>query len=234
MVDFHSHILPTLDDGSSSIEESLSLLKMLSEQGIRTACATPHFNANRTTVDDFLALREASYQSLKDSLSGIDINIRCGAEVFYYEGISRLSDINKLCIDGTKLLLLEMPFCKWSESMISEVIHLSCRGDFRIVLAHIERYMIYNGMHIFERLLESDVIMQVNASFFTELRTRRKALKMLKHGYIHLIGSDCHNTADRPPFIGGALNLIEKKLGADYLRDMAEYWHSLFSKIYVH
>ena len=59
MVDFHSHILPALDDGSSSVEESIALLKMLSEQGVSAVCATPHFNANRTTVDEFLAARQS-------------------------------------------------------------------------------------------------------------------------------------------------------------------------------
>ena len=234
MVDFHTHTLPALDDGAKDVQESLDLLKLLSDQGIQIVCATPHFNANRMTVDEFLSSRAESYASLKDSLPDDAPDVKLGAEVAYYEGISRFENLRSLCIDGTNLLLLEMPFCKWSESMISEVIHLSCGGDFKVVLAHIERYMVYNGIHIYDRFLQSDITMQVNASFFTELKTRRKAFKMLKNGYIHLIGSDCHNVADRPPFIGNALHLIEKKMGTEYLSDMAHYWSSLFSKIYVH
>ncbi len=233
MVDFHSHILPALDDGSSDVEESVALLKMLSDQGITTVCATPHFNANRMTVNEFLTARESSYKSLSAILSEDAPKIRLGAEVFYYEGISRLENLKALCIEGTNILLLEMPFTKWSEYTINEVIQLSCRGDFKIALAHIERYMCYHSMRVFDNFLSNDITMQVNASFFTELKTRRKAFKLLKNGYIHLIGSDCHNVTDRPPFIGNALHLIEKKMGTEYLNDMAEYWNSLFSKIYV-
>lgn len=233
-VDFHSHILPAIDDGAGTTEESTALLNMLSEQGIKTVCATPHFNANRLSIDDFLRKRASSYEELKAVLPENAPAVRLGAEVAYYEGISRLDDLKKLCIEGTNLLLLEMPFCKWTQSMISEVEQLSCRGGFRIVLAHIERYLVYNSIHVYDRFLSNDILMQVNASFFTELKTRRKAIKMLKGGYIHLIGSDCHNVADRPPFIGNALYLIEKKLGSEYLGDMAHYWNSLFSKIYVH
>lgn len=233
MVDFHSHILPALDDGSRDTEESLLLLGMLSDQGIRTVCATPHFNANRTTVDEFLSLRSASYERLSSSLTDDMPKIKLGAEVAYYEGISRLEGLSKLCIESTNILLLELPFCRWSEYMINEVIQLSCRGDFRLALAHIERYTAFNGTRVIERFLDSDIIMQVNASFFTELKTRRKAIKMLKNGYIHLIGSDCHSVTARPPFIGNALNLIEKKLGSEYIGDMVGYWHSLFSKIHV-
>ena len=233
MVDFHSHILPALDDGSRDTEESLLLLRMLSDQGIRTVCATPHFNANRTSVDEFLSLRDASYDSLKPMLTDELPQVRLGAEVAYYEGISRLEGLSKLCIENTNILLLEMPFCRWSEYTVNEVIQLSCRGDFRLALAHIERYTALNGTRIIERFADSDIILQVNASFFTELKTRRKAIRMLKNGYIHLIGSDCHSITARPPFIGNALNLIEKKLGCEYLGDMADYWHSLFSKIHV-
>ena len=234
MVDFHSHILPAVDDGSRDVEESIALLNMLSQQGIKTVCATPHFNANRQTVEEFLEARNSAYNNLKESLPQDAPQIRLGAEVAYYEGIERLEGLKDLCIEGTNLLLLEMPFCKWSDFAINEIIHLSCRGDIKIALAHIERYMAYQKLDLYERFIQNDITMQVNASFFTEFKTRHKAFKMLKNGYIHIIGSDCHSVAHRPPFIGNALALIEKKLGGDYLCDMAEYWHSLFSKIYVH
>jgi len=234
MIDFHSHILPALDDGSRDVSESIALLKMLSDQGIKTVCATPHFDANNNSVSDFHRLREASCESLKKELPADAPDIRLGAEVAYYEGISRLDDLKSLCIEGTNLLLLEMPFSRWTEYSVSEVVQMSCRGDFKLALAHIERYIGFNGIGVFDRFLENDITMQVNASFFNELRTRRKAFKMLKGGYVHLIGSDCHSVTSRPPFIGNALNLIEKKMGPEYLDDMCGYWNSLFSKIYVY
>lgn len=64
MIDFHSHILPGIDDGSASVEESLKLLEMLAEQGVKTVVATPHFYPDRTSVSDFLRRRDAAYQRL--------------------------------------------------------------------------------------------------------------------------------------------------------------------------
>lgn len=230
MIDFHSHILPGIDDGSKSVEETLQLLRMLSDQGIKIVCATPHFNADRISVDDFLEKRTASYKSLEGILTDDLPEIRQGAEVAYYEGISRMESLSKLCIDGTGLLLIEMPFTAWTEFTVQEIIQLSCSGNMRIVLAHIERYLPYLKKSVLNRILETDILLQVNASFFNDLPTRRKALKMLKNGDIQLFGSDCHNTSVRPPKLSDALCIVEKKMGAEYLDDMFGYWFSLFKK----
>ena len=230
MIDFHSHILPGIDDGSKSVEETLQLLRMLSDQGIKIVCATPHFNADRISVDDFLEKRTASYKSLEGILTDDLPEIRQGAEVAYYEGISRMESLSKLCIDGTGLLLIEMPFTAWTEFTVQEMIQLSCSGNMRIVLAHIERYLPYLKKSVLNRILETDILLQVNASFFNDLPTRRKALKMLKNGDIQLFGSDCHNTSVRPPKLSDALCIVEKKMGAEYLDDMFGYWFSLFKK----
>ena len=109
-VDFHSHTLPAFDDGAKDVQESLELFRMLSEQGINTVCATPHFNANRMSIDDFLRSRSKAYINLADALPENAPTVRLGAEVAYYEGISRLDNLSSLCIEGTNLLLLEMPF----------------------------------------------------------------------------------------------------------------------------
>jgi len=230
MIDFHSHILPGIDDGSKSVEETLQLLRMLSDQGIKIVCATPHFNADRISVDDFLEKRTASYKSLEGILTDDLPEIRQGAEVAYYEGISRMESLSKLCIDGTGLLLIEMPFTAWTEFTVQEIIQLSCSGNMRIVLAHIERYLPYLKKSVLNRILETDILLQVNASFFNDFTTRRKALKMLKNGDIQLFGSDCHNTSVRPPKLSDALCIVEKKMGAEYLDDMFGYWFSLFKK----
>lgn len=230
MIDFHSHILPGIDDGSKSVEETLQLLRMLSDQGIKIVCATPHFNADRISVDDFLEKRTASYKSLEGILTDDLPEIRQGAEVAYYEGISRMESLSKLCIEGTGLLLIEMPFTAWTEFTVQEIIQLSCSGNMRIVLAHIERYLPYLKKSVLNRILETDILLQVNASFFNDFPTRRKALKMLKNGDIQLFGSDCHNTSVRPPKLSDALCIVEKKMGAEYLDDMFGYWFSLFKK----
>ena len=223
MIDWHCHVLPAVDDGSRSVEESLELLKMQKEQGMNTVIATPHFYANDGTVDEFLQRRNRAFAQLEPLLTEAHPDVILGAEVRYYEGISRMADLTKLCIEGTSLLLLEMPMNSWNEYMMGELVELSGRGDIKIVLAHVERYFGIVKKSAWKRILDSEILLQVNSSFFTELITRRKALSYLKDGNVRLIGSDCHNVNRRPPRIGKAFEIIEKKLGDDFLCMMNGY-----------
>ena len=115
MIDWHSHILPGVDDGSRDPDESLELLKMLKAQEIGTVIATPHIHANIESPDQFCERRKAAYEELSGAIPEGMPKIRLGAEVRYYPGIEKMSDLKKLRIEGTKLLLLEMPMSKWTE-----------------------------------------------------------------------------------------------------------------------
>lgn len=215
MVDFHCHCLPGIDDGSRSVEESIKILEMLSGQGINSVVATPHFIANNETVDDFLERRQKSYESLSEKLLDNLPCIRLGAEVEFYEGISNLTGLNKLCIEGTDIILLEMPNVKWTQGVINELYRLVSLGNIQIMLAHIERCLFLQDWEVVDYLLRNDVIMQSNASNFIGFLTKRKACKYLKDNIIHVLGSDSHNITSRPPRIKEALDVIEKKLGND-------------------
>lgn len=222
MLDFHTHILPGVDDGSRSVDESLQMLEHMQVQGIETVVATPHFYANDESVDDFLARRDAALGALRErSPSGPDILL--GAEVRYYEGISRMPDLKKLRIEGSRLLLLEMPFRPWTEYAVKEVIDIACQGRIIPVIAHVERYLFQQKKGVAERLLESGALFQVNATFLTGWRSRRRAMSMIQKGQIHFIGSDCHNLTDRPPNAAEAFSLLEKRLGSDLATAFSYY-----------
>ena len=223
MIDWHSHVLPKMDDGSKSIDESVSMLKMQAEQGIKTVVATPHFYANDESVQTFLDRRQASFEKLTNALDESLPKVLLGAEVAYYSGISRMENLSSLCIEGTKLLLLEMPFSKWTDHTLNEIYELASQGRFVIILAHIERYLGMQSIEVFEELFEYGVIMQVNASFFCRFSTRRTAVKLLRQGLIRLIGSDAHNLSSRPPKLGDAYRYIAKQLGKGFIPDMDEY-----------
>lgn len=227
MIDWHSHILPGMDDGSHDVAESVSMINMLVSQGVDTVIATPHFYANDEAVDAFLERRNKAYALLKNGLCEKSPDILLGAEVRYYQGISRMENLNALRIEGSKLLLLEMPMSVWTEYMVRELTELSCKNSIRIVLAHIERYIGLQNQAVWDRIFDSDILVQVNAGFFSSFVTRRKALSMLKEGRIHFVGSDCHDLAHRPPQINKAFDIIQKKLGNDYLGQMNEFGRSL-------
>lgn len=230
MIDWHSHILPQMDDGSKSLDETLKLLKMLSNQGVDTVIATPHFYANDESVKSFLARRRESYEKVSSVLPDDAPRILLGAEVSYYSGISRLEGLYELCIEGTQLLLLEMPFEHWTEHTVNEVRELAMRGKLTVILAHIERYLNMQNEKAIKELLEYKVLIQVNSSFFNRMTTKRKALKLLADGAIQVIGSDTHNISTRPPTLDSAYNTIEKKFGTDIIREINEYGKFLLDK----
>ncbi|MBQ2972404.1 MAG: capsular polysaccharide biosynthesis protein [Ruminococcus sp.] len=225
MLDFHSHILPEIDDGAQSVEESISMLKMLKEQGVSTVALTSHYIAMDESPDEFLENRKAAFDKLSVEIekSGEDFpELLLGAEVYYYPGISKMEELSSLTLEGTNLLLLEMPMAPWGEYALREIDELIYTSSITVVFAHIERYFKYLKKGTIERLLDMGALIQVNASFFFSRHTKKKALKMFKEGKIHFIGSDCHNTQHRPPRINEAIDALKEKFSSESIDEFFE------------
>ena len=219
MTDFHSHVLPGIDDGSGSVGLSLQMLDMWRGQGIARVCATPHFYAEHDSPERFLRRRNEAWQALASAMekgAGYP-SILLGAEVRYFPGISGTSALPELCLEGTRLLLLEMPFARWTDRMLGEVADIRRQGLIPVA-AHLERYMGFNSKEQIRRFMDLDILIQCNAEFFLSWRTSRRAMRLLGEERVHFLGSDAHNVTSREPNLGLALQLIEKKLGARALR----------------
>lgn len=227
MIDWHSHVLPGMDDGSRDADESIAMIAALKSQGADHVIATPHFYANDESVDEFLNRREESFAMLREKLTSGMPRILCGAEVRYYPGIGRMSNLERLKIEDTDLLLLEMPMGKWTEYTLKELTELSSTRNITVLLAHIERYLSMQRHDVWERLLNSGILMQVNSGFFNGFLNRYKALRLLANGMIHFIGSDCHNMTTRAPNLCQLYELIERKFGEDFVYQMNEYGYSM-------
>lgn len=199
MIDFHTHILPGIDDGSKTVSESVSLLRLEARQGIDTVFLTPHFYAEENSPVEFLKKRYAAWRELEGYLWPELPKIRLGAEVQYFEGICTVEDVKHLKIIGTDYLLVEMPFHRWTDRMVEDVIDLNDRDDTQVVLAHIERYQEKTTPAVWKQLRDCGVLMQSNVSFFENWKTKHQALSMLTRGEIHFIGSDCHSMRSRRP-----------------------------------
>lgn len=216
VVDFHTHVLPKIDDGSSSVKESLALLRMEAKQGVRRVVATPHFYAHADTPKSFLERRAASVSRLREEMEAFPElpKLSIGAEVHYFPGISDTDILSELTIDHGRYVLIEMPMSVWTEKMYRELENIHVRSGLIPIVAHVDRYI--GPMQTFgipERLMELPVIVQANASFFQKFLTKHMALRMLEKGQIHILGSDCHNLKDRPVNIKQTIDLIENKLG---------------------
>ena len=231
--DFHSHVLPRIDDGSHSVEESLEMLRRAARQNIPTVVATPHFYAQQDGFDRFLARRETAVAHLKQEMAlCADLpKVVCGAEVYYFRGISETDILKDLAIDGTDHILIEMPFAHWTEDMYRELEAIPEKKGLRPIIAHVDRYIApFSRNENLYRLLDLPVLIQANTSFFLNRRTRNMAMRMLAKGQIHLLGSDCHNLDSRPPNLGEAVDLIRGKLGNEMVQEILENQKLCFGK----
>lgn len=188
--------------------------------------ATPHFYPMENSPEQFLRRRAAAEKALRAAWQPEFPELRMGAEVYYFDGISRNDAVEALRIEGTELLLLEMPFSAWSERMRREILELHSRSGITVLLAHIERYLRFQRPEVWEELRQVGVLMQSNGEFFLHWRTRKKALRMLEAGKIQLLGSDCHNLESRPPNLGQALERINDR----QRQRLEENWRSLLPK----
>lgn len=226
IVDFHSHILPGIDDGSACVEESIAMLQMEAEQGIRHVVATPHFYARHDTPERFLARRQEAEAQLREAAAMYDglPQISVGAEVYFFPGISESSALAGLTIDQKRCILIEMPNSPWTDSMYGELEAIQVKRGITPIIAHVDRYIRpFRTYRIPERLEELPVLVQANANFFLHSSTRRMALKMLRKGQIQLLGSDCHNLTTRRPNLGDAIGVIQRNVPNEIIRQVPFY-----------
>lgn len=223
MIDFHNHILPELDDGSSGVLESMALLEEEMAQGVKHVVFTPHFYAHHSSVNGFLERRDKSLEKLKDAYGELSDMLRfdVGAEVYYFSGIGEASMITRLCIQGREILVLEMPFCQWEKAMYEDIRYLIEKRSLTIILAHIERYYAFQkDKSIWREVFELPLHGQINAGSLVKWEKRRLCLELLKRDDRIVLGSDCHNMHTRRPNLKAGREVIVKKLGRARLDEM--------------
>lgn len=220
IIDMHSHVLPGIDDGSKTLEESVEMLNREAAQGIQEVVATPHFYAWQDRPERFLERRREAEILLREEMAkypGLP-QLHIGAEVHFFRGISQSDAISGLTIDGKRCMLIELEEEPWQENVYQELERLYRDRNIIPVIAHIERYRFaFSSNRHIRRLEELPVLIQSNASFFLNRRTRHIAMRMLRQGKIHLLGSDAHDLVKRPPLLGDAVAEIQAKLGKEVL-----------------
>lgn len=222
MFDLHSHILPNIDDGSDSIEQSINMLTALKYCNVETVVATPHYYMNENSIESFLEKRQESYQHLLDNIkeSGFPA-IRKGAEVLLTTELAESKDLYKLCIENTNYILIEMPYTYWADWVYYSIFKIILEHNLIPIIAHIDRYIkLVNDKSKISKLLYMDVISQINANSIIDRSTQKNTLNLLKEGYIQVIGSDAHNDTTRAPKIAEAFDIIRKKLGQNKVDEL--------------
>ncbi len=239
------HVLPEIDDGSSSLEKSMQMLELSASQGVSDVVATPHFYAFDMSLDEFLERRASAYSKVTDACAQSETvlpKLHLCAETAYFRGISeseRLSDLALQINRGGELadsnvLLIEMPFVEWTGHEVDEIRSIIDR-DYRVVIAHVERFMIHENRRQLDRLFDLPVIMQVNCEHLIEhcdewcrpkgiFAKKNGAEELFRPGCRYILGSDAHGMRRRPPDMSegmNALHRIEQKLGQSITDDIS-------------
>lgn len=176
MIDIHCHILPNVDDGPKSIEETQEILNEIKKQGIRKVIQTTHINETNKDIDKKKICE--TIKELKDDMEIIE-----GYEV----NLSHIQDrLNKFTIDGTKYILVEFsPLTTFS--LIPKMIERVKDLGLIPIIAHIERFL--RDIHRIRGLKLQNVLLQINAETFLNDRFYQK---LVMNDLIDFIGSDMH------------------------------------------
>lgn len=219
LVETHSHILPGIDDGARSIEASLQMIAKLQEQGAKKIILTPHYYSDTISLDDFLRMRERSYNDLARALPPGSPTLIPAAEVYISQYLFNNPNIDELKIAGTNYVLIEHPFSSsFSEATYDRLMNMFCDYGAKPILAHIERYpALMEDVYKLEDYIGMGCLTQVNISSFADAHRsmKKKLFKLLDTGHIHLIGSDCHNLSSRAPEYEEGIKEIIKKSGQE-------------------
>lgn len=224
MVDLHTHILPGMDDGPTSAQKSLALLRMQSGQGVDTVVLSSHFYRERETIQQFIDRRERALVRLQTAIAEAPgrhelPNLVMAAEVAWRPNIEQWSELDQLCIEGTKVLLLELPCEPWDDAILDSIYNLLNKGVTPL-LAHLERYFPLQRKAVLEQIMSIGVPIQISTGVLLPRFFGRRFIRLLARCSNMVLGSDCHNTTLRPPNMGQAVVRLEQRLGEEMVREI--------------
>lgn len=234
MTDLHTHILPGIDDGARTVEDSLEMLRMERCQGVDTVVLTPHFYRDREKPGRFLHRRQEAATVLAQRVLELPEEERdalprmiLGAEVAWWPELADWEELPEMCIGGTKNLLLELPVTPWNDRMIYQMYELFGRTGITPIIAHLDRYLkIQRSDHI-QAILELDVPIQISGDILLRPLARGSALKLLRQNSYCVVASDCHGCVHRPPNMGQVMELLRKKIGDSGVNSLIRHGNEL-------
>jgi len=228
--DMHSHLLPGIDDGAKTMEDSLALIRSLSAMGYTRLITTPHIYKEYypNTPDIILGKLEQVRQAVAEAQ--IDVTIDASAEYFLDEHFEQLMEADLLLPLPGNHLLVEMSFFAPYPKLHDVIFRLRTRG-YRPILAHPERYLYYAGdIEQFENIRNYGCLLQVNllsliGHYGKPIKTL--AFKLLERGWVDFLGTDMHhaghaerlNTLLQGPEIARILGKYEFKNSGLVARD---------------
>lgn len=220
MIDFHSHILPNIDDGSTSVEDSVQLLKEASEAGFSKIISTSHYMRN------YYEVVEEDRKKILKGLQILDHNIELflGSEIYISHGIiDFLKDKKASTINGSKYVLFELPM-NVKTMYAKETIYRLIENGYVPIIAHPERYKyIQEEVEYAQELADMGALFQSNYGSIIGMYGRnaeKTVKKMLKQDLIQFLGSDVHMVGQVYPKIPKILKKLNKIISSDKIEEL--------------
>jgi protein-tyrosine phosphatase len=197
MIDLHTHILPGVDDGAKTIEESFLMVKQAEKAGITTICATPHI-LNQVTPQ-FEEKINSGFDLLKTKIAQSEskVDIVLGSEIYVRADMNSLEKFDFFTLNKTgRYLLMELPWGQFPPHVERIVFELKLEGKVPII-AHPERSIIAKKewSHV-ENLIQKGALMQINAGSllgFFGRKIKSIAEELLRRNLVHFLASDAHD-----------------------------------------
>jgi len=193
-LDLHSHLIPGIDDGVETVEESLAVLRKLQQMGFSTVITTPHVLSDFYPNNSKTILEGAEKVQRAIEAAGLDIQFASAAEYFMNEQFEELLQTKDLLTMGDDGVLVEMSFFSKPPKLHDYLFQLQTAG-FQPILAHPERYQ-YLDEEEFRYLRELGCTFQINTlSLINHYGSpiRKTALSLLKKGWVEYLGTDIHH-----------------------------------------
>ncbi len=223
MIDIHTHLLPSIDDGPETIEESIELCKIAANDGIKKIVATPHSKDGVYVAKSDKILEAVDALNLKLKENQIDIEILPGSEVHIHAGlVESVRSGEVLTINnGGKFILFELPFVFIPPGTDKFVFNLKANGIVPII-AHAERIAAFQQKpELVGQLVKIGALVQVNAPGLTGRAgpgDKKCVELLLKNRWVHFIASDVHSLTGRPPVLSKAVECAARIVGEEEAR----------------
>ena len=212
MIDVHSHLIPTVDDGATTIEDTAKMLKEAEKAGFTDIILTSHYMPEYYEVEaQIVNTWTHELKSILDK-ENISINLYTGNEVYITEDIDKLITSNSICtLAGSRYLLMELPMSS-NVKYLNNILFTLKSMQIVPVIAHPERYeYVQENPDMIRELIEQGCLIQCNYAStigFYGSKAKKTLKLLLKKDLVHLLGSDCH----KPNTIYKDMEKITKKL----------------------
>lgn len=227
MIDFHSHILQGIDDGSKDDEMTVKMLRLAEESGTRGIVATPHFFKGRFQVPyNEVKIQVDSLKNLAKK-NKIDIEIYYGQEIYYTNGIFDSFSCGDIgTIENSRYMLIELSLKEFViDEVVNDIYELQLKGIVPII-AHPERYKTFTDTpNLINKFIEEGFLFQLNTGSITGefgREVKKTAELFVKHKIYSVLGSDAHRIENRNTNMSKGMQVIEK-IESGYTKEIEDF-----------